>query len=192
MSNFKTSLSASVTAPGEISGTAKFETELKSAASHSGITVEVKYDTIGAAGSTDFNTENVTTTFESFRKNCKEISSLVYFRHYSALRSDIPPTVPMDGGTYRLLTGVYSRARFIVVLNGLAPGTHTTRLARRAYVVQMFKSIYSERLDAKSGTEHLRQLLDGLDGIRNQFLNLLHRQTLATQELHELTHRDNE
>ena len=189
MTDFKTKLSGSGSAPKEINATASFETQLKTAASESHVTVEVQYDTVGSAKDTEFDTSDVTKTFDSFRKNCTPVSCLVYYHHYSWLRGDLPASVPMDGETYRLLTGVYSRARFIVVLNGLAPGSTTTRLARRDFVVQMFKTIYAERLNAKGGTSTLKRLLADLDDLRTQFLNLLHRQDLVVQ-YHSLTYDD--
>ena len=37
----------------------------------------------------------------------------------------------MDPITYSLVTGVFAKARFVAVLNGLAPGTIPARLTRR-------------------------------------------------------------
>ncbi|KDQ57723.1 hypothetical protein JAAARDRAFT_207204 [Jaapia argillacea MUCL 33604] len=189
LKSFKDSLGLDVNALGNIGGSAKFQSSLTKAASANHVSWDVQFDTVGDAGKTVFDTSDVTKTFDSFRANCTPVPALVWYRHYSWLDNRLPRTINMDPGTFDLLVNVFAKARFVLFLNGIAPGKQATRRDRSNRIKSAFSMIHARRAQYYNGSSALQAPLKELDDLKTELLRLLDRQDLVTQ-LRGQTYKD--
>lgn len=144
---------------------------------------------MGDAGDIRYDLEDVSKTFESFQKNCTNVNDIAYFQHYSLLDSRVPTTIDMEPTTFQRLRDVFAKARFVLLLNSIAPGAASTRLVRQEQLVRIFSQIYSNRTHYEEDPNVLNGPLDELDKLRTTLLQRLDRQDLV-MSVRSLTYDD--
>ncbi|KIK58433.1 hypothetical protein GYMLUDRAFT_86282 [Collybiopsis luxurians FD-317 M1] len=181
LTQFKASLNVTVKGPGDIGGSAGFSAALSKSLSENNVSVNVQYDTVGASPETEFDTSDISKALESFRKNCRNVPSIVYLHHYDVLDRNVPATVDMDPTTFNRLCNVFSKAQFVLFLNGLAPGSRDVRLNRRENLINIFRSLHASRVNYEKDEHALKTTLDELDRLKDSLLDRLARQDLIFQ-----------
>lgn len=161
-----------------VEGSSDFTTTLSKAAKTNSVSIDVRYVAIGDAGNTVYDIGEVIGTFKSFRKASKPIPFEVHLRHYSRVHTDVPYVINMDTNLFARLCDVFSKARFVLFLNSVAPGSSTTRMSRRDELMTVLKAMRSKRLSFQANTNDLKKAIDDLDALRNEILDLLARQDL--------------
>ncbi|KAA1476891.1 hypothetical protein DENSPDRAFT_537018 [Dentipellis sp. KUC8613] len=189
ISKFQSSVNASASAPGDIGGSGGFQNSLKSAAQANNVTVEVQYSTVGGAQNTHFDTGDPVSTFNSFLSSCVPAAATVLLHHYSQVDSSVPNTIDMPPTLYDNLSKVFSEANFVLLLNGLAPGSSTTRLKRRQTLLDLIKSIHAARTTYEHDAAALQKALTSLTSFRDNLLLLVERDDLVADQC-ALTHAD--
>ncbi|KAH9041716.1 hypothetical protein EDB85DRAFT_1374944 [Lactarius pseudohatsudake] len=163
----------------DVDDAAKFESQLKSAAKESNVSMEVQYDVLGDMGSAHIDVNaGVTDNFALFDTTCVPIPSTVHLRHYCNIEPEIPRSIEMDSDLYLRTRKAFDDIRLAVLLNITLPADESSRIIRRRKIEELFREIYSKRSNCSTNPQQLSNVLNDLAGL----LEELH-QILACHEL---------
>ena len=128
---------------------------------------------------------DVAATFQSFRDKAVSNPAYALLRHYFTINSDIPHEIKISHPTYVSLISAFSKARYALLANGVAPGTQSTRAQRRQNIYDIYNEINNARMqkaNVDAAAAKLQPIVDNL-------FTLLTRQDLV-MELQSLTFDD--
>jgi len=182
---FKDSISVSANGPGDIGGSAGLQAAIIKSANATQTTLEVQYSLIGGTDNVTLDMNDVAATFQSFRNNAVSNPAYALLRHYSIINPDIPHEIKISYSTYVSLIGAFSKARYALLANGVAPGTQSTRAQRQQKIYDIYNKINNARtqkVDVDAAAAKLQPILDILS-------TLLTRQDLV-MDLQSLTFDD--
>jgi hypothetical protein len=182
---FKDSISVSAQGPGDIGGSAGLQSAIIKSANATQTTLEVQYSLIGGTENVTLDTDDVAATFQSFRNNAVSNPAYALLRHYSIINPDIPHEIKISYSTYVSLISAFSKARYALLANGVAPGTQSTRAQRQQYIYD----IYNEINNARMQKAHVDATAAKLQPILDTLSTLLTRQDLV-MDLRSLTFND--
>ncbi|KAH9033458.1 hypothetical protein EDB84DRAFT_1488640 [Lactarius hengduanensis] len=149
----------------DVDDAAKFESQLKSAAKESNVSMEVQYDVLGDMGSAHIDVNaGVTDNFALFDTTCVPIPSTVHLRHYCNIEPEIPRSIEMDSDLYLRTRKAFDDIRLAVLLNITLPADESSRIMRRRKIEELFREIIPNQLsnvlnDLAGLLEELHQIL---------------------------------
>ncbi|KAF8528437.1 hypothetical protein BU17DRAFT_80787 [Hysterangium stoloniferum] len=183
MRNFKTDLNVALNAPGNVSDVARFETALKNSASKNNVTLDVQFDTHGSADDVTYNQSDVSATMTDFCSNVTPVNDQVLYRHHSMLKAGYPTEIDMDPTLYMRIMEIPATTSFLILLNGVTPGTAANRSQRRKLIVKIYNYIIERRKELEeTGTTSwgkVQTVIEAIEKIRYRLLALLERQEIV-------------
>ncbi|KAH9168876.1 hypothetical protein EDB89DRAFT_1561629 [Lactarius sanguifluus] len=160
-------------------GSGNFESQLKSAAKESNISIEVQYDIVGDMGGAHIDVNaSVTDNLTLFDAKCVPVSSTVHLRHYCNIEPSIPGSISMDPDLFLRTRKAFDDIRLAVLFNSTLPADESSRIRRRRKIEELFREIHSKRSGYSTNPQELSNVLNDLAGLLEEF-----NQILACREL---------
>ncbi|KAJ7756162.1 hypothetical protein B0H16DRAFT_1689906 [Mycena metata] len=167
--------------------TASFEQEISGSLTAG--EVKAEDSVVGNAGATEYDTGNVVSTFNNFRKVATPVSYQALLRHYSTIDAAVSRTIAMDPDVYERVCKVFTLARFVLFLIGIVPGTRTVRMKHRQDISKIFSTIHAKRLEYETNRDILKSSLNDLNALYDALWLRLQRQDLVV-EMHSITYEE--
>ncbi|KAH9003101.1 hypothetical protein EDB86DRAFT_126262 [Lactarius hatsudake] len=181
---------SSIAVDADAQGSGKFESQLKSAAKESNVSIEVQYDVLGDMGSAHIDVNaGVTDNLALFNANCIPVPSTVHLRHYCNIEPEIPRSISMDPDLYLRTRNAFDDIRLAVLWNSTLPADESSRIRRRRKIEELFREIYSKRSNYSVDPQVLSNVLNDLAGLLEEFNQILACHELITS-LQNLSYDD--
>ncbi|KAH9041688.1 hypothetical protein EDB85DRAFT_2271895 [Lactarius pseudohatsudake] len=126
---FKSSIGVDVD---DARGPANFESQLKSAAKESNVSIEVQYDVLGDLGSAHIDVNaSVTDNLALFATTCVPVPSTEHLRHYCIIEPEIPRYIDIDPDLYLRTRRAFDDIRLAVLFNSTLPADENRGIVPR-------------------------------------------------------------